>query len=89
MYSKQKWGAEALCSISYASPERPAKRSSQAQAAYDSNSPASLTVAMQRQCKKQRATIKNDPSAGSPTETLLRLLVPPVDQVCHSSSLNF
>ena len=28
-----------------------------------------------------RATIKNDPSAGSPTETLLRLLVPPVDQV--------
>ena len=36
-----------------------------------------------------RATIKNDPSAGSPTETLLRLLVPPVDQVCHSSSLQF
>ena len=30
---------------------------------------------------KRRATIKNDPSAGSPTETLLRLLVPPVDQV--------
>ena len=30
---------------------------------------------------KRRATIKNDPSAGSPMETLLRLLVPPVDQV--------
>ena len=34
-----------------------------------------------------RATIKNDPSAGSPTETLLRLLVPPVDQVYQSSPL--
>ena len=33
------------------------------------------------------ATIKNDPSAGSPTETLLRLLVPPVDQVYQSSPL--
>ena len=38
---------------------------------------------------RSRAAIKNDPSAGSPTETLLRLLVPPVDQVCHSSSLIF
>ena len=30
---------------------------------------------------RSRAAIKNDPSAGSPTETLLRLLVPPVGSV--------
>ena len=29
----------------------------------------------------------NDPSAGSPTETLLRLLLPLNDQVCPSSRL--
>ncbi|TIB63572.1 hypothetical protein E3Q24_04475 [Wallemia mellicola] len=29
-----------------------------------------------------RALITNDPSAGSPTETLLRLLLPLNDQVC-------
>ena len=29
----------------------------------------------------------NDPSAGSPTETLLRLLVPLNDQVCPNSPL--
>ena len=46
-------------------------------------------VACSINSKSYQATIKNDPSAGSPTETLLRLLVPPVDQVCHSSSLIF
>jgi hypothetical protein len=29
----------------------------------------------------------NDPSAGSPTETLLRLLLPLDDQVCFTSTL--
>jgi hypothetical protein len=29
----------------------------------------------------------NDPSAGSPTETLLRLLLPLDDQVCSTSTL--
>ena len=32
-------------------------------------------------------TLSNDPSAGSPTETLLRLLVPLNDQVCPNSPL--
>jgi hypothetical protein len=32
--------------------------------------------------------IINDPSAGSPTETLLRLLLPLNDQVCPTSHQN-
>ena len=35
-----------------------------------------------------RATFRvNDPSAGSPTETLLRLLLPLDDQVCFTSRI--
>ena len=33
----------------------------------------------------QRMTNGNDPSAGSPTETLLRLLLPLDDRVCETS----
>ena len=37
--------------------------------------------------KKNKHKIMNDPSAGSPTETLLRLLVLLNDQVCPNSPL--
>ena len=33
----------------------------------------------------ERLSFGNDPSAGSPTETLLRLLLPLNDQVCPTS----
>ena len=36
---------------------------------------------------KELLNFFNDPSAGSPTETLLRLLVPLNDQVCPNSPL--
>lgn len=37
--------------------------------------------------RQQTKTISNDPSAGSPTETLLRLLLPLNDQVCPTFRL--
>ena len=38
-----------------------------------------------RSFKMERLSFGNDPSAGSPTETLLRLLLPLNDQVCPTS----
>ncbi len=82
IYSKQLMGLWRKRRISSARAEAKAKRSQYRPAAYNWTAPASLVRGRkQHQANKGRAAIKNDPSAGSPTETLLRLLVPPVDQV--------
>ena len=47
--------------------------------------PLLLLIKEEREKKKVFKDCGNDPSAGSPTETLLRLLLPLNDQVCPSS----
>ena len=59
----------------------PPKRSAAGEAGPEPGQASIAGPRTQATSGRSRAAIKNDPSAGSPTETLLRLLVPPVGSV--------